>query len=248
MANIGIKLKKARERLGYDYDFVTQKAKIHPKVLAALEEENFGYFKSPLYLRSFLGKYAQFLNLDKEQILSELDILPPELKSKEQGYARSGSMPNKIILVLKTAMISVFIVGSIYFIFLGVKKVLAVFINNNDINIESEDLLDVKIIEDDSIAVKEAVYKSNLEENVLVELTIKANEDCWIRLRADNEKIFDSILKTNQSETWNAKDEFELWVGDASRLSFILNGKNIGSIGRGIIRGIKLTADGITLP
>jgi len=37
-------------------------------------------------------------------------------------------------------------------------------------------------------------------------------------------------------------------VGDASRLSFVLNGRNIGPVGKGIIKGIKITSDGIDLP
>ncbi|MDP8253158.1 MAG: DUF4115 domain-containing protein [Candidatus Kaelpia aquatica] len=248
MANIGIKLRKARQKLGYDYDFITQKARIHPKVLQALEDEDFGYFKSALYLRSFLGKYVRFLGLDEDQILSELDMLPAELKSGEQGYVKSGSMPNKLVLIFKTTILSLFIVSSIYFVFLGIKKTLAVFINHDGPDLKMEDVMNVEIINDGIVKVEDAAVKKSSEEYLAVQLTIKASEDCWIQLRADSEKIFDSILKANQSETWNANEEFELWVGEASRLSFILNGRNIGPIGRGIIKGIKITSAGIDLP
>ncbi len=247
MANIGIKLKKARQKLGYDYDFITQKAKLHPKVLQALEEEDFGYFKSALYLRSFLSKYAKFLGLDEKQILSELDLLPLELQSSEQGYAKSSSSPIKIVLIFKTIVLSMFIVGSICLIFLGVKKTLAIFINSNS-NIEMDNIVNSGIKQDVIAKTKDIVVKEDLQESISLQLTIKASEDCWIQLRADNKKIFDSILKANQSETWNAEEEFELWVGDASRLSFVLNGRNIGPVGKGIIKGIKITSDGIDLP
>ncbi|MDP8215890.1 MAG: DUF4115 domain-containing protein [Candidatus Kaelpia imicola] len=248
MANIGIKLKKARQKLGYEYDFITQRAKIHPKVLQVLEDEDFGYFKSTLYLRSFLGKYARFLGLDEDQILSELDMLPPELKAREQGYLKPGSMPGKFVLIFKTAILSLFIVSSIYFIFLGVKKTLAIFIDHDGSDLKIEDVVNVGIRNDGIIEAEDIAAKKSAKEVITLQLTIKASEDCWIQLRADNKKIFDGILKTNQSEIWNAEGEFELWVGEASRLSFILNGRSIGPIGRGIIKGIKITSDGIDLP
>jgi DNA-binding XRE family transcriptional regulator len=247
MANIGIKLKKARERLGYDYDSVAQKAKIHPKVLAALEEEDFSYFKSSLYLRSFLAKYAQFLNLDREQILNELDLLPAELKSKDFKYVKSGASPGKVTLIFKTAVIAVFIVGSIYFIFLGVKKVLDIFIDN-DKAVVGESFLAKERVSDSPDLTKEPVFNGGLDKSEALELTIKVKENCWIRLWADDRQIFDGVLKAGQTETWSAENEFGLWVGDASRLSFIVNGKELGSVGRGIIRGIKITSEGIKLP
>lgn len=250
MANIGIKLKKSREKQGFDYDYVSQKTKIHIKMLNALEEEDFEYFKSPFYLRSFLEKYIDFLRIDKAQIMAELDLVLPRLRYGDKKYSKPASgylfsYSDKLILVFKVLVIAVLVVFSLYFVFTGVAKLLAVFISEKPQTYPEQIDQEKQVVT--TVEIKPA-QETKKNQVVPLELTIISKEDCWIELRADNSKIFGGVLKTGKKETWSAQNEFELHVGEISRLVFILNGKELKPVGRGMTKGIKITSEGIRLP
>ena len=46
-------------------------------------------------------------------------------------------------------------------------------------------------------------------------------------------------------ETWQANDKVELWVGNAAALDLDLNGRPLGSPGRGVIKNILVTHEGL---
>ncbi|MFK7849772.1 MAG: helix-turn-helix domain-containing protein [Akkermansiaceae bacterium] len=74
--NLGEQLKSARERSGVSVDDAVYIAKIPRDVVLALEEENFGFFSSPLYARSFLQQYANYIGADVDLWLENLVSAP----------------------------------------------------------------------------------------------------------------------------------------------------------------------------
>ncbi len=258
MAEIGEKLRQKREELGYDYDYIYQKTKIHPKILKALEEEDFEYFSSEVYLKSFLKKYAQFLNLDFNSLIKDLNF--SEIIEGKSSHLPSSITPSllefsqKFYLGLKFLLLFIVVVTSIYLVFTVIDKLSSKFISSKKHHkgitkqIEVVSKPEVKPSLSPEIPVTNFPQQREGEVNKPLELTLIAKDDCWLQLRADGEKIYEGILKKGQRETWNAQNEFELWVGAASRLEVYLNGKNLGSLGRGVIKGIKITSRGLKLP
>ena len=76
---------------------------------------------------------------------------------------------------------------------------------------------------------------------------IKARKDTWLQLKSDGKVVFQHILGGGKEESWEAKDNFELWVGDAESLTLSLNGKPLGSLGRGVKRDILINRQGLQL-
>lgn len=72
--NLGEILRKARETSGVTIEDVAFRAKIPRPVIEALEAENFGFFSSPLYARSFLKQYGEYIEADVEPWL--VDFVP----------------------------------------------------------------------------------------------------------------------------------------------------------------------------
>ena len=70
---IGGQLKSAREAAGLDVDDVVFKTQIPKSVVEALEAENFSVFTSPVYAKSFLKQYSDFLHVDAEPWLNALE-------------------------------------------------------------------------------------------------------------------------------------------------------------------------------
>ena len=106
-STLGEKLKSARESAGISVDDAVYRAKFPREVVNALESEDFGFFTSPLYARSFLKQYGDYVGadvadwidslvsdpmIDGESVESVIDAPPENLKqdSKEKTK-KSGS-------------------------------------------------------------------------------------------------------------------------------------------------------------
>jgi len=254
MADIGIQLQKAREKLGYDYDYIYQETKIHPRVLKALEEEDFEYFKSPIYIKSFLRKYARFLGLDSSEALADLESVFLRFSKKEQHRITVTSPSllsplGKVVLFFKVLFYFLLVVFSIYFVFTAVNKGVSLFLP------DKMSIPEQSVVPEEKVNLTQQLQQEAASKEILpgkteqtLELMIEVKRDCWIRLRSDSEKIFEGILKKGQREVWRADKEFELWVGNASALKLFLNGVPLGPVGRGVVKGIKITSRGLRLP
>ena len=80
MESLGEKLKTVREERGWSYDYISREINISAKYLEALERENFSCFPGEPYVLGFLKNYAEFLDLNPEELLS----LYRSLKIQEQ--------------------------------------------------------------------------------------------------------------------------------------------------------------------
>src|SRR3989338_4192274 len=69
MSSIGNELKEARSKKTLSLDDVYSRIKIHPRVLNLLEEGRFEKLPSPLFVKSFLKTYSEFLELDPEKMI-----------------------------------------------------------------------------------------------------------------------------------------------------------------------------------
>lgn len=69
--NLGKRLRSARECAGLTVDDAVYIGKIPRAVVAALEEPDFSFFSSPLYARSFLRQYGDYLGADVNLWMSD---------------------------------------------------------------------------------------------------------------------------------------------------------------------------------
>ncbi len=75
---IGQRLKKAREYRNLTLEKAAEATRIRRSYLQALETDDFSAMPSPVQARGFLRNYAQYLDLDLDQIIDELRISQPE--------------------------------------------------------------------------------------------------------------------------------------------------------------------------
>ncbi|MBC7979605.1 MAG: helix-turn-helix domain-containing protein [Armatimonadetes bacterium] len=75
--SLGNKLRLAREAAGISVNDAVYLARMPRAVVEALEADDFGFFSSPLYARSFLKQYSDYVGLDVERWLE--DFVPTAL-------------------------------------------------------------------------------------------------------------------------------------------------------------------------
>ena len=70
---LGNVLRAARKSAGITVDDAVYLAKMPRAVVEALEAEDFGFFSSPLYARSFLQQYGEYVGADVEPWLDDFE-------------------------------------------------------------------------------------------------------------------------------------------------------------------------------
>ena len=70
---IGEQLRQAREKAGLTREDVVFQTRLPRSAIEALENEDFSSFVSPVYAKSFLAQYSQFLNVDANPWLDALN-------------------------------------------------------------------------------------------------------------------------------------------------------------------------------
>lgn len=99
MANIGEKLRSAREAMGLSIADVEKTTKIQSRYLTAIENSDFDKLPGDFYVRAFIRQYAQVVGLDGKELLAEYHQDVPETNSDE--YVEN-SIDNKTEEVKKT--------------------------------------------------------------------------------------------------------------------------------------------------
>lgn len=106
--DIGAYLKESREALGLTIHEVMEATKIRPRLIKALEENDFESLPQGIYRHNHIRTYATFLRLDVDDITEQL---PEEKNSNEfalpEPYRAEFKPTNKIIIL----SISLFLLG-----------------------------------------------------------------------------------------------------------------------------------------
>jgi cytoskeleton protein RodZ len=94
MKNTGQMLKEAREKKGISIAEVSLATKINSKILNAIEQGNLSKLPPKTFLRGFVHSYAQFLQLDVDQVMKsfheEMGPTRPAAESPEASLAASA--------------------------------------------------------------------------------------------------------------------------------------------------------------
>lgn len=97
--NIGAKLQQARAFKSLSLEQISQKIKVKPDYLQALEDNNYQKLPSGLYSKSYLKKYADFLGLNYE------DLISGHKKLNHNGVTDENSNPFSQPIIKKSKFI-----------------------------------------------------------------------------------------------------------------------------------------------
>jgi cytoskeletal protein RodZ len=124
VAEIGSTLREARMRARIDITEVETRTKIRAKYLRALENEEWDLLPGPVYAKSFLRTYGDFLGLDSRMLVDEFrrryerpsdqDLRPLSTLSRERERTQRGPLLPSwavIALVLVAVVVALYFVG-----------------------------------------------------------------------------------------------------------------------------------------
>ena len=124
MADIGTTLREARIRARIDISEVEARTKIRAKYLRAIENEEWDLLPGPVYVKSFLRTYGEFLGVDTRLLVDEYkrryerpadsDLRPiaPLGRERERRRRRPRLGPiGAVVIVLVAVVAALYLLG-----------------------------------------------------------------------------------------------------------------------------------------
>ena len=274
MPSIGSTLKEARTKKAVTLDDVHSKIKIHPRVLQLLEEEKFDKLPSPVFVKSFLRSYAEFLEVSGDDLvgLYEKDkVREPDqvlfIRSAEERDRSTRLKP--VNLTASIAIGAGILVFTLLVLppatkwvgghFVKARENMAAFYKNSAK--KKKESAEAKKKEGEPAAVKEAPKVETRDLSWLhsaelgnfpaipkkeqLELEIRAVDTVWLKILTDGKTAFQGLVKKGEKATATANEKIEISTGNPDNMFWNLNGHSIGSPGKGIARKMMVTREGI---
>lgn len=223
---IGNIFKEHREKLGLDLKEVAQTLKIRHEYLKALEGDSFGKLPADVYTRGYIREYAKFLGIDPEPLLKAYvkqraptdqnkDVQPKSPQPKK-GFNHPLTLLIVSILVIFTA------------------SLLAYYKRTS----QGEG-------ENSKTSYPDKNASSPATPDKKYSLRITAVERTWLRIELTGKKPEEVLLEPGDSKEWTSKDGFDIKIGNAGGVNAILDGKDMGKLGkRGQVLKIRLPKEG----
>jgi len=118
MLSVGTILKKEREKKGLLLIDIEKQIKVREKYLKAIEDENWDYFSSKIYIIGILTNYSRILNLDHNKVIA---FFRRDYEKKEEiKFKRkvpSGYLTSETKFFFKFGLITLTLFFVLYFIF-----------------------------------------------------------------------------------------------------------------------------------
>ncbi len=202
MLSVGSILKNEREKKGLLLSDIEKQIKIREKYLKAIEEEDWNFFSSKIYITGILKNYSRILNLDNKKILA---FFRRDYERKEEVKFKRKVSSNYLTSETKKYLKIGLIILSLFFVFYFVFQLKTYFSPpaftlispaKTNFSIEKNIKITGKTDKDTSITIAgERIYQ-NKEGVFEYELSLKEGENKIIinLLGANGKKI--SIEKT----------------------------------------------------
>lgn len=256
--SVGKKLREAREKKSLTIEQVQKQTKIYSTVLIGLEEGKPNDTLTDTYIRSFLKKYAQFLNINSVELLKEYfsahtESPAPNIPVQESVLSKETQAPSKFLYITGLA---VGVIISLMLLIFITGKVSAVFKKARLVQ-QKKSLATTKKKPVDrsakAVQMKKPAAKAKSETKELIPKTtplileIKVKKAVLVKLKKDGILLFDRVLPAGLVEKTVAKSSIELDIAKARSLDLTLNGKPIDLQNKNVIIGLEITRKGVRI-
>jgi cytoskeleton protein RodZ len=195
------------------------------RFLQALEEERLDVLPGGIFPRAFVRQYALFLGLDPDRTVADFIAAHGEAPPEH----RIAPAPRRRLRL------------SLGHVFLGAVAVLAVGLTlrrGGEAERARPEPTPTPVAAAPAVLPTDRVYPvpslapaAAAAGDSLV-LTMTAQQDCWVEVRADGETVINRVLAEGESQTLEAHGEIVLSVGNAGGLSIRVNDRPALPLGR----------------
>jgi len=224
MGSFGEKLRRERELRGVDLHEIAEGTEISVLFLRALEEDRIDVLPGGLFPRAFVKQYALFLGLDVDKAVADFVAAHGETSSERKAPPAPVRRPPVSLGQVSLAAVAILAVA------LTLRR-------GGDAKPAQPEPQTTPVVAAPVVLPTDRVYPppslapAAATRDSLV-LTMTAEQDCWVEVRADGETVVNRVLAQGESQTFEARGEIVLSVGNAGGLSIRVNDRPALPLGR----------------
>ena len=225
MGSFGENLRRERELRGVSLREIADGTKISVRFLQALEEDRADVLPGGLFPRAFVKQYAMFLGLDADKAVADYvaanGAAPEERRVSPMPPRRGWPVSPGHLFLAALAILAVALT-----LRRGGPAERALPEPTPPVAAAPAVLPTDRVYPSPSVAAPVAAPSDSLV------LTLTAQQDCWVEVRADGETVVNRVLASGESQTFEARGEIVLSVGNAGGLSLRVNDRPALPLGR----------------
>lgn len=247
---LGSFLRQERERRNIALDSIANETRISRQHLEALERDDLHLLPAPVFVRGFLRTYANYLGIDPKEVLALYEDQTDF--SKISSPKKSSEPPKKIRPLMKFTLI-LFILAlatGIFFLAFSPKTTVPPPVppapTPQAIPLQTpldkkppmeapsppqKSLLKTpKVLSPPSAPTPGLTEAAPKKERRHV-LKINATEVTWLRIQSDDQEDVEATLQPQETQTWTARRQFKITIGNAGGVEIFFNGVSQGRLG-----------------
>lgn len=233
LKKIGIALKEKREEKGLAISDISDSLCLRKSLVQALENGQWDMLPHEVYVRGYLKEYAQLLGIDEDiagEMNKDIDEKPPavEIPIQQKAAARPKHVQKRVIIypLFFVLIIAFFVLNQAYKERSAFKQVPRQTAERASANMSPAN-----------------TEKQNLPEFAEVKkLLITCHERTWISVVIDGAEKKEFMLNPQDILVLNAKENFDILIGNAGGVKMSLNGKDVESAGQsGEVKRVKVS-------
>ena len=231
--NFGERLKRERELREVSLEEITTATRIGPHFLEALENEDWSKLPGGIFNRGFVRSIARYLGLDEEAFLAEYDVAFKERipTRPEPPETRIPSPPRWVPIALGVALLVLLIalvIGGIYGLrYLAARRTrkAAMAPTATALPYSESQFSGSSTSPPSSAPGAQSLSAPELD------LLVSPSTPTHLRIVADGNLLFDTIIHPGENRHFAASDEFEVTVADSGAVLLELNGQAMPPLG-----------------
>lgn len=257
MISIGETLRGERQRRGLSLLDVTAETRINPRMLAAIEANQFDRLPAGLLARSFVRQYARMMALDEEEVLTALrgqieDVARPPLERPAVDLSVHSPCAPRVpplepaLSRLRTKSM-LWAVAWLAVMMLAWARVDSLWHKDEPKPANKPTVIAARkpAPSADPVNLAHSSEVENPSTPVAVRAAFTAREPVWVSIKSDGIVTYTGMLEVQQTRQSDASSEMIVLIGNAGGLEISLNGKPIGPMGEhGQVRLVQLTPQG----
>ncbi len=231
LEKIGKLLKEKRESQGITLADVSNSLCIRKSLINAIETGSWNLLPHEVYVRGYLKEYAHLLNIYDEItdafVYKEETKIPIEIPVKQGVESKSKQIPKRAFVY---PLAFVLVVGFVILSQISKEQ-------NTTTQIQYAERTSKKIIDN-----TDSDRQSTTEVSDVKKLMITCQERTWVSVVIDDTEKKEFMLNPQDIIILNAKETYDLLIGNAGGVKLILDGKDVQLTGiSGEVKRIKLS-------
>lgn len=246
---VGDLLSKGRQAKGLSLEDVAERTRIPMRYLVAIESGNAAHLPEPVYVRAFIRKFGDLVDLDGQSLVKDLQPAPVHTPAPvAQARVASKSMDAKEALIPRPYQLYLFY-GALVIIGVGglsylqrqtgssepVNTVIAASKSPSSSTPAVVTVVPVaKASTPGTIILRSNgnAIAATLPPGTPLQVNMNVQEPSWVRITTDGQVAFEGDLIQGTKHSWQAKQLLKVRTGNAGGVMLTLNNQPLGKMGK----------------